>query len=57
MPVTNMAEAMCLLPPPHEHRPVTRQTPSSFLIAGEAQCLIPSLDPWALSTGLHHLEH
>lgn len=57
MPVTNMAEAMCLLPPPHKHRPVTRQTPSSFLIAGEAQCLGPSLDPWALSTGLHHLEH
>lgn len=57
MPVTNMAEAMCLLPPPHEHRPVTRQTPSSFLIAGEAQCLVPSLDPWDLSTGLHHLEH
>lgn len=71
MPVTNMAEAMCLLPPPHKHRPVTRQTPSSFLIAGEAtrqtpssfliageaRCLVPSLDPWALSTGLHHLEH
>lgn len=51
MPVTNMAEAMCLLPPPHEHRPVTRQAPSSVLIAGEAQGLVPSLDSWALSRG------
>lgn len=51
MPVTNMAEAMCSLPPPHEHRPVTRQTPSPVLIAGEAQCLFPSLDAWALSRG------
>lgn len=51
MPVTNMAEAMCLLPPPHEHRPVTRQTPSSVLIAGEARCLVPSLDAQALSRG------
>lgn len=57
MPVTNMAEAVCLLPSPPEHRPVTRQTPSSFLIAGEAQCLVPSLDTRALSTGLHHVEH
>lgn len=28
MPVTNMAEAVCLLPPPHEHRPVTKADPA-----------------------------
>lgn len=56
MPVKNMAEAMCLLPPPHEHRPVTRQTPSSVLIAGEAQALVP---PGLVGSeqGFHHVEH
>lgn len=51
MSVTVMAEAMWLLPPPHQHRPVTRQTLSSFLLAEEAQRVPrPSLDTWALNT-------
>lgn len=55
MPVTNVAQTMCFLLPPHGHIPITKQTLSSFLIAGEAQCLVPSLDTSALSTGHHHV--
>lgn len=53
MPVTNMAQTMWFLLPPHGHIPTTKQT--FFLIAGEAQCLFPSLDTGALSTGHYHM--
>lgn len=50
MPVTNMAQTMWFLLPPHRHIPTTKQT-----LAGEAQRLLSSLDTSVLSTGHPHM--